>query len=178
MNKRVFLAINLPEEVKKEVFEVYSKKVFREGIKLVEEQNLHLTLKFLGYLSEEKINELKEKLFLLKEEKGFEMVLNGIGTFNGRVIWVGVKKGAEEVNALAKKIDEVLELRDERFHPHVTIARNKKLKRQEVMESVKKLKEKEKEWRIEVKGFELMESILSSKGPTYKKIFSIPLKLF
>ena len=58
---RVFIGFFLPDEIKKEVLEIQRKIPSFKG-KLVEENNLHLTLKFLGEISEEELNEIKNIL--------------------------------------------------------------------------------------------------------------------
>ena len=59
MNKRIFIAVNFPDELKKEIFESISSELPKDECKIVAEANLHITLKFLGYLNEEKIAEIK-----------------------------------------------------------------------------------------------------------------------
>ncbi|PJC00627.1 RNA 2',3'-cyclic phosphodiesterase, partial [bacterium (Candidatus Moisslbacteria) CG_4_9_14_0_8_um_filter_36_20] len=63
MKIRSFIAVNLPEEIKEEI-----KKIIDilgqsgNGVKWVEPRNLHLTLHFLGWLEEEKIEDVKKIL--------------------------------------------------------------------------------------------------------------------
>ncbi len=166
MNKRIFIAINLPEETKKKIFELFSSKIDGEKCKIVEEANLHITLNFLGYLSEEAIKELKEKMNALKEEKAFEVELTGIGEFGGRVLWLGVKN-AEKIKEIQGKICELIGVRDKRFHAHITIARNKKMKAKELREKVEELKKIGFSEKIKIESIDLMESILQQKGPKY-----------
>lgn len=174
LSKRIFFALNFPSEIKKELFEKCGKKLNLEGIKRVKEENIHITLLFLGYFDEEKIQEIKEKAAGIKQEK-IRVKINGIDSFNFRVIFLRTEKGEKEIEGLHKKICSALEIRDERFKAHATIARNKKLDRKSFEGIMKKLKEIELEKEIEIKSFDLMESILSPEGPEYKKIFSVKL---
>ena len=48
---RCFIAIELPNEVKKEIFKI-QKKLPQAKLKLVSHENMHLTLKFLGEIKE------------------------------------------------------------------------------------------------------------------------------
>ena len=60
MNKRVFVAVNIPQEIRKEIVGIFSSKLPKDKMKVVEEENLHITLKFLGYFSPEAIEKLKD----------------------------------------------------------------------------------------------------------------------
>jgi 2'-5' RNA ligase len=54
---RIFVAINLPEEIKKELFS-YSEKWAELPAKWTDKNNLHITLEFLGALTDEEIGEV------------------------------------------------------------------------------------------------------------------------
>ena len=61
---RVFISIELPEQVKKEIFNEF-KKLENSGFAVgnfVSKNNIHLTLKFLGNLSGEEVDKIKKKL--------------------------------------------------------------------------------------------------------------------
>ncbi len=164
MNKRLFLAINLPLELKEKIFETFSKKLPKD-LKIVKKENIHLTLLFIGYYPEEKIAELKEKLSEI-EFNSFELKLNSLGTFNGRVIWLGAVKGKEKFKELSEKIQEKIGVKDNRISAHLTLARNKFLKLKEIKELISKINAGFNET-ILVKSFELMESKLTPKGSIY-----------
>ncbi|MEW6294741.1 MAG: RNA 2',3'-cyclic phosphodiesterase [Candidatus Diapherotrites archaeon] len=176
MNKRVFIVINLPEETKKEVCDSISCKIDGKKCKVVEEENLHVTMLFLGYLNEEAVKELEEKLSAIKELSAFNAVLEGAGHFNGRVIWLGVKEGKKEIEAIYRKLSELIGVEDERFSAHVTLARVKGMKRSEVEELVKELNQGMKCQKIPITSVDLMESVLSPKGPKYFVIKRFELK--
>lgn len=112
---RLFIAIPLPEEIKKEIFVNVEplKKLMGSGVfsgKFVEKENLHLTLKFLGDLNEEeqeKIELIENKIYeainIFKSVKGFNkdfqsfnLRLSDFGGFPNldfiKVLWVGVKE--------------------------------------------------------------------------------------
>ena len=54
---RLFLAIDIPENLKEEVAK-FQEQFKIKGIKLVEKENLHITVKFLGEVDEEKLKEI------------------------------------------------------------------------------------------------------------------------
>lgn len=142
-------------------------------MKLVEEENIHLTLKFLGEVEKGKMAGLKEELGFLGEEKEFEACIKGVGAFpspsRARVLWVGVGEGADRVCEIQKQVDDKLAAlgfeKDKRFHPHYTLARFK-----EPDKRIKAYVEENKNrdfGSYGVDAIRLMESKLSSKGPTY-----------
>jgi len=168
--KRLFLAINLPEEIKNEIYSQFSSNLPLKECKVVDKGNLHITLKFIGYMGEEGIEELKEKINGIEFPK-FEAGLENFGSFRNRVVWVGVGKGSDEISKLAAEVNNVLKTQEERFHPHVTIARNKFLKREQLDHIIETLGKKEFGKSFEVESIDLMESELSQKGPKYSLLF-------
>lgn len=177
MNRRVFIAINLPEEIKKEIYGKLSAKIPKEGCKAVARENLHITLQFIGYVSDGGIGEIKQKMAALKETQSrpFGVSLSGTGEFNGRVLWLGAREGDAEICRIAEALGEALGIKDERFHPHVTLARNKSLSSAEFGKIASALEKENYGARFEVKSVDLMESILKPQGPEYRKLFCVPL---
>ena len=139
---RCFLAIDLSEKVKEEL-EKAKKEINHDGIKLVEKENLHLTLNFFGEISEEKTSEIKNKLRDFKFEK-IDAKLGNIGFFPSldyiRVVWISLEPN-EKVKELAKLINEKLNSQDKNFESHITLARVKFLKnKKEFIEKLKTIK--------------------------------------
>lgn len=174
-NARCFIAITFPEEVVKEVAriqEVLSKAKFTG--KMTELENLHLTLKFLGEVSEEKINEVKEKLKEVSFNE-FEVYLSHAGVFsfrkNPRIVWI--KVNGKSLFDLQKKVDEKMSeigfKKEERFMSHLTIARVKYAKdRKEFKNYAENLGVKRVKFKIQ--GFKLLRSELESTGPVYSEM--------
>ena len=168
---RCFIAIDLPRNAIKEIKNIQKligKKFIFTG-KFIEEENLHLTLKFLGEIDVDKTEEIKRRLKTIKL-KIFNASLNNIGVFSKRfpkIIWVKFN-GAEE---LQKEIDNSLKdlfEPENRFMSHVTIARIKHIKeKKELIEYLKSLKCKEE---FIVDKFYLKKSELLPEGPVYKII--------
>ncbi len=176
---RTFIAINLPDRIKDKISEM-TKEFPEKGVKKVEKQNLHLTLKFLGDVDEKKLEEIKQILKTIDYSK-FEISLKNIGFFPNKdfikVVWLGIEKGRNEVIGLQKQIDQKLEkcgfISEKNYEPHLTIARVKFLKdKKEFLDKLKKIKFEDN---FSVSGSGLMESNLSSLGPVYKEILTIDL---
>jgi RNA 2',3'-cyclic 3'-phosphodiesterase len=60
MQKRLFIGISVPDDIKKRIFRLIGKEYENFPVKWVNQPNFHLTLNFLGYVQEEKITEICE----------------------------------------------------------------------------------------------------------------------
>jgi len=135
----------------------------------------HLTLKFLGKVSEDKADIIKEKLKQVKFSP-FSLTLDKIGIFPNenfiRVIWVSIKQ-SDEVMKLQKEIESVLEefnfKKEFEFQPHITLARAKKIDdKEKFIKNIESIKVEEK--KIMINEFKLVKSTLTQKGPVYEDI--------
>ncbi len=183
---RSFISIDIEKkDVVEKILEI-EKQLNETGasLKLVEPENLHITIKFLGEISEKDIPLIKR--ILEKNAKlfdPFEIQLEGIGAFpsmsHPRVIWIGVSENREKLSNLANGISIDLDKagfrREEKpFHPHITIARVKRYNSQ--------LKKKILQYRdnsfgkIVINKIRLKKSTLTPQGPIYTTIFEIPIK--
>ena len=167
---RTFISVELPKNIIKEVNKIQKQLPEFKG-KKTEEENLHLTLKFLGEIDENILNEVKERLRKIKL-RSFRTRISEIGVFspeNVRIIWVKL----EDCGGLQNEIDESLFglfEKEKRFMGHITIARIKSLKnKKSFLEELKKIKIPSG-LEFEVKNFKLKKSTLSSKGPAYETI--------
>ncbi len=169
---RIFVEVPLPEELKEKIGKL-GKEVEQEGIRLVKPQNMHATLKFLGEIPEKKLTDIEQKLRQIKFSS-FRCSIKGVGVFPSesyiRVIWVGVESNGQ-LEKLAEEVMGALQGygKDDRFSAHITIARVKKK-----VDTSKFLEEHKNEdlGEFEVKGFNLMESVLSREGPSYSVVAS------
>ena len=184
---RLFVAVELPEEIKTEIGKTVTElKKLEAGVKWVEEKNIHLTLKFLGEVKDNDIERLKSLVKdVLADTKLFEMSLEGFGAFpegkTPRVIWVGVEKGKEELKKTADSLEEILSKsgfrKEEReFLSHITIGRVKE--KRNIGELKKAIEEKKhaKFGKSLVGHITIMKSKLSPKGPIYEAIEKIKLQ--
>ena len=171
---RCFIAIDLPENIKKEIIQIQKSLPEFKG-KLTEEENLHLTLKFLGEISDETANEVKERLKKIKFKK-FKSNLKGLGVFSEqfiRIVWMKL----ENCDELQKEIDNSLRdlfKKEERFMSHLTIARVKAVKDKKLfIETLEKIKVKPVEFSVD--SFKLKKSVLTEKGPIYEDLLKVEL---
>ena len=130
---RSFISFDLPDEqILKRMVSVQAKlSEARADLKLVNPNNIHITLRFLGEVSSEIIEHVIEEMGHVKAPS-FDVEFKGVGTFpnirNPRVIWVGIEKGASELSEIYGQLEPKLRkiglIPDKKgFSPHLTIAR-------------------------------------------------------
>ena len=133
---RTFLSIPLPTEVKSKKNMFYSTFDPLGGkINWIRSDNLHLTLKFIGYTPENSIMEIIKtltKLFL--KEEPFNLIVNNTGCFpvpeRPRVLWMGIDGNIKQLADMVLRIEDSLDKigfskEQKAYHPHITIARIK-----------------------------------------------------
>ena len=178
---RVFIAVDIDDQ--KIISHIVSigREIKASGahVKLVEPENIHITLKFLGEIQEKDL-EIVNSIVSESVEgiKKFYINMVGVGAFptpkNPRVIWVGVSEGAQELTNLAVKVSSQLErlgFRKENrpFSPHVTICRVKRYNPR-LKELIKRYEDQEF-GKFLVKEVRVKQSKLTPQGPIYKTLF-------
>lgn len=134
----------------------------------------HLTLRFLGEVSDSDIEKIKELLKEIKV-KPFNVELSNIGVFPNenyiKVVWIGFEDNIDIIN-LQQKIENSLQSifkKEKRFHPHITLGRVKFVKdKPKFVEALKEIKVEKKQF--EVTQFKLIKSTLTSEGPIYEDL--------
>lgn len=176
---RAFISVELPDEVKKNITELINElKDAGAKVKWVEPNNLHMTLKFLGWVEERKLDNLIELAARAVGGQGsFKARFEGMGTFpegkSPRVVWVGTVEGGEKLCKLAKNLEKTLAeagfRREEReFKSHITIGRVKEKKGvDKLREKIKSIKDA-KFGEALVDRIHIMKSTLTPKGPVYE----------
>lgn len=174
---RSFIAVEANEEVRESLSEVQRKLEGTGGdLKLVRSENIHMTLRFLGDVSEKRLELVKEATDEAIEADPFEISVEGLGVFPNpgfiRVVWAGVGRGTSELESLREKIDQELSEigvppEDKDFTPHFTIARVKSGRAKDKINSVVQ-NSSDRTWgSIQVEEIELKESELTPEGPIY-----------
>lgn len=181
---RIFVAINLPEEIKKELDKIREKFALSqneysgEWAKWTAKDNLHITLEFLGYLTDEEVGEVCLAVKEVAERHSyFSLSLNRVSygppkKIPPKMIWAEGEKSKELADlrqdlekSLMQKVSFVPENRS--FAPHITLARISAWawkgiepeERPEINESIDLL--------FTVESIEVMESELHRGGPHY-----------
>lgn len=193
MGRRIFIAINLPEDIRKKLAD-FRKNWPDLPARWTKPENLHITLVFLGYVRDENLPTICQKIEKVCQNRdGFEIVLNKIcyGPADkkpSRMIWAMGNKSQELAN-LQADLEKILfsginqnmekylpkikkEIRP--FSPHITLARLKQMQfrqmeeRPEINENIN--------LKVDVNSIEIMESQLRRTGPVYTILESIKLE--
>jgi len=186
---RAFIAIELNDRITIDNIKSFSARLKQNQnkLKVVAPENLHMTVKFLGNISESlapkiyKIlkEEINDKMF---EGKKFEYNLKGVGQFNKfSVLWVKLIGNIQFLQQIKNLTEQLLAERlnlqkDKRtqFKPHLTIGRLKKEKiNSQTFSVLKNLIQENKNLEFGpfiVDQVKLKKSILTPKGPTYSDL--------
>tara|TARA_B100001013_G_scaffold309112_1_gene213363 strand:+ start:142 stop:717 length:576 start_codon:yes stop_codon:yes gene_type:complete len=178
---RAFLSLDLENiEIKKEIEKIqYELSKIKTKIKLVETSNLHFTLKFFPHIEFEDINKIIRIVDNLHLEE-IEIKYNKIGVFPNynkiSVIWIGIdQESTNQISNIYNLINNKLKdsdiQKDQRFVPHLTIAR---VKNCEDKKYIQKVIEKYKNiifGQEKINKIKLKKSILTSNGPVYSNLY-------
>ncbi len=132
---RSFIAIELPAAVKQELttLEDILKKRCPQVVRWVDPQNIHVTLKFLGDVDSDRVDEINMAIDEATQGMSpFHLELKDLGVFPNlnkvNIIWVDAKGDLDKLTYLQKQIESNMEqlgfTREDRdFTPHLTIGR-------------------------------------------------------
>lgn len=124
---RLFIAIDLPERIKDDITATY---VALPGARWVDEENLHLTLRFIGDVPGDVADRIVPALRSVNGPS-FSLKIKSVGFFpprrEPRILWTGIDNN-EELMRLQARIERSLtsigvDPDGRKFHPHVTVAR-------------------------------------------------------
>ena len=166
---RCFIGIDLPNVAIKEIQKIQKKLEPNFTGRLTSSENLHLTLKFLGDIEEDAINDVKKRLPSITHPP-FELTLKDVGVFSQKfikIIWVKVSDVPLQplVDNCLKNIFKL----ENRFMGHITIARVRSLAdKKSFLQLINATTVNEVSFMV--KDFYLKESILTPDGPIYKDI--------
>ena len=135
MKLRSFIAVEIPAEIQRTILRhtaSLQKTLVKPLVRWVEAQNLHLTLKFLGDVAPEALEQLNGALKVeLINQGSFSMSVAGLGMFPNpqrpRIIWIGLE-APSALSTLQHSVDTVAALmgyipEEHPFSPHLTIGR-------------------------------------------------------
>jgi len=184
---RTFVAIELKPDVKKNLSE-FMKKLdsHNPNIRWIKDQGMHLTLKFIGEITENKAKNIRSVLNELElKHELFQMTLVGTGTFpprsrHPRILWVGIEENRQLIS-LQSEIESLLERMSisrekRRFFPHLTLGRVKSNHNiTQVLEELSDNKDTEFGSQ-EVEEITFFRSTLKPTGAEYNTLSKIQLK--
>jgi RNA 2',3'-cyclic 3'-phosphodiesterase len=129
---RLFVALEIPSAVRENLASLLaSVRAVTKEPRWVRAENLHVTLKFLGEVAEEKVAAVRTALGEIRSKEAVKLEFRGLGFFpndkHPRVFWAGIEASAN-LKTLAADIESAMERlgipREQReFSPHLTLAR-------------------------------------------------------
>jgi 2'-5' RNA ligase len=178
---RSFIAVDIPDNMRDDAA-LIQREIATEGLRFVRPQLVHVTLKFLGDVPEEIIDDVVGALRSVRVQS-FDARLKGLGAFPGRsvrVVWIGLEG---EFSGLYEAVERALDgfgfERDSRgFSPHVTIAR---VSRQSPDISGTLSRKISNMGNVDLGSFHvdhflLKKSTLTRGGPIYEDLATFPLE--
>ena len=178
MRKRIFVAINLPEEIRRELLS-YERRWEKLHIKWTNFYNLHITLEFLGEVNRPELNKILQAVEKTASEiKPFDIKLDkivlGPDSTQAKMFWVTVCVD-NQIIKLKNLINENLkfynfDLEEREFKPHITLARARgnQMKGKQTNVILQNMK-------FEIESIEVMHSQLHLGGEKYKVVESFGL---
>lgn len=182
---RSFVAIDITSNLKNKFSEIQKElALLSQDVKWVEEKNQHLTLKFLGEITKDKVENVKKCLFEISQTTiPFEIFFSGIGYFpdkkHPKVIWIGVGEKDNNFIRLVEKIEDKFlkigfEKENRQFKPHLTIGRVRSQKSIDIL--LRNISKYHQVYfgKMKVNEIYLMKSTLTPVGPIYDVIEKFP----
>jgi 2'-5' RNA ligase len=188
---RSFIAIELPSTVKQELttLEGVLKKRSSQVVRWVDPQGIHLTLKFLGDVASDRIDEINMAIDEVTQGLSpFRLELQEVGAFPNlnrvQVVWVGMKGELDKLAYLQKQIESNTEQlgfpREERaFTPHLTLGRVRNYTSPDDRKKLGQILSQTpfaSSQIITVDSVNLIKSQLTNLGAIYTRLYSSPLK--
>jgi 2'-5' RNA ligase len=193
---RAFVAIELEESLRQALAQVQAtlrsrlEKAIPSGARIqwVKPASIHLTLKFLGDIPEERVPEIQAALAQAVDQHArCTLEVGGLGVFPHarapRVLWIGLADHDGAVQQLVSDVETALvvigfrqELKP--FHPHLTLARIKEQSHSagRALTAGGLLEQSTTTGRLPVTAVALMKSDLQPSGSVYTRLAHILLK--
>jgi RNA 2',3'-cyclic 3'-phosphodiesterase len=186
---RAFLAIELSDEIHSALASllINLQSKIPSGVRWVPVNNIHLTIKFLGEIPDDRIESLKKELLMFFPNiSHFPISVSNLGVFpsymNPRIIWVGVQNNPslQQMAAECERVTQINGIPNEvrPFSPHLTIGRVlPSLSREnlKILGSTLKSIKYQQEVTQNVEKLTLFKSDLTPAGSIYSRLAVIAL---
>jgi len=182
---RIFIAVDISDKQVLANLAKYIREIVSTGadVKPVEEENLHITIRFIGEVDDQVVSRVCDIVKSLRHQV-FPVHVSGVGAFPSvdrpRVVWAGVSEGTSELAKIHDFYEEKLRKLGiqpdrEEYIPHVTLARVKS--NRGISELVRLIKASTG---VDFGSFTadrvvLKESFLTPRGPIYKDVCEVEL---
>ena len=181
---RLFVAFDLPDDVRRALGDLIARlKPECRGARWVRPEGLHLTLKFIGEMSPQKLDPIQSALGTVQSDQPVEMHFRGLGFFPNerrpRVIWCGLE-ASPNLARLAADVDRALKPlgippETRAYVPHLTLAR---FNSHDGLENIVRAAGELKSYDFgssRNSEFYLYESFLKPSGAEYKRLATFPI---
>lgn len=176
---RAFLAFDVADDVIQRLLTAEQEmRTTGADVGVVSADNLHFTVRFLGEVPDNVVDEISTRIGRL-ELQSTQVRVEGVGAFPGlrnpRIVWAGVSpEDSPRINALAEKIiDSVRDMgkpEDRRFHAHITIGRVRSPRNHDALASFIQRNQKREFGATRIDRLKLKSSVLKPGGPTYSDV--------
>ena len=182
---RLFIAIPLPPDLAARAAGILPTTL--PALRRVKAENLHLTLAFLGWTPDERLEEVTSATReAAADVSRFDLTFEGAGRFpergRPRVVWLGISEGGPSVRQLGAGVSAGLRTRGLRFDdrplsPHLTLARvpddASSAEAKTIAAAAESLAAPRLHFRVD--EIAVVQSVLSPKGPRYTALATVPL---
>jgi 2'-5' RNA ligase len=184
-DQRLFIAVPLPPEAVADCAELIDRvrsAPLGDVPRWVHVPNLHLTVRFLGATPAARVEAVAAAVdAALDGTRAFEVELAGAGAFpdpqRPRTLWLGIRRGAEELGAMARALDDALAPlgwppEDRPYRPHLTVARLDAAPRVDGVAIARALDEAALGWRTAFRAREavLFRSHIGGGAPRHERL--------
>ncbi|HET9943099.1 MAG TPA: RNA 2',3'-cyclic phosphodiesterase [Terriglobia bacterium] len=179
---RVFIAIDVPNEIRGRLAEMQERlRPASSKARWVAPDSIHITLKFIGEIAEERRQDIDNALTGLTW-KPLGVAVRGIGFFPGnrspRVLWAGVE--CPTMEGLANEVDTRLvaagfDSEKRAFRAHLTLARTKESRLETTLVKTAEPFEATEFGAFQADRFHLYQSTMKPGGSVYTKLKEYPL---
>ncbi len=164
--KRIFVAVNLPEDIKETLLR-YQEQWPDLPAQWIKKENLHITLQFLGNVSEKELEKISKEFALVGEkhpafEGMFQHIVYGPTKTRPSMIWALLQDTSSLVllqKDICKAVSSILDVVKQPFTPHITLAKLRQFEFQRLELEEWPLIEEEISLPFSVNSFEIMERI-------------------
>jgi 2'-5' RNA ligase len=186
---RAFVAVELPQSARLQLAQVQQRlRLSLPDLAYVRPEGIHITLKFLGELSQEQIGAIASSIrTVVNGFPRFRLHVDGLGTFpeygQPRVLWLGLQGDLKTLRLLAAKLELAMKQlgipqEDRPFAPHLTLARVRRRLDAQELAALRQLTNQLAGGighEFEVTEVSLMRSHLQRGGALYERLETFPL---
>ncbi len=176
---RAFVAVEIPDEIRRRIADlIQALQSAAPQVRWARAEGLHITLKFLGEISEQQVEEIKTQLMSVQSATPLHLQIQGAGYFpnerSPRVVWLGVESGAA-LPELASQVEKRLATlgmaeEDRPFSAHLTVGRLRRPGKLDALREELRKREPLLLGSFTTDEFFLYESKLSPRRAIYRQV--------